>query len=473
MKTFLFYDIETSGLSPYFDQILTFASIRTDLYLNEIERSQIIVNLRKDIVPSPGAFLTHGLTHEFLKAGICEYEAAQKIHKIVNHPGTISLGYNSLGFDDEFLRFSFYRNLLDAYTHQYNNGCSRMDILPIATLYRVFNPDIIKWPQIDGKPSLKLDLISEINDFKTSGRAHEAMNDVEAVLALSKRFSTAKKMWDYALGFFSKTKEEIRIHQINTEFELAKKGFKLCIMVSASFGAKANYIAPVLHLGDSLAYKNQSLWVRLDTKDVTWLDSDQELTDTFVIRKRSVDSLIVLPLLKRFKEKLTDESQKQLSENLEKFRNNPEQFLKFINYHITYKYPIIPDLDADASLYQSGFFTGLEKKEIALFHRARDAQKYLVCQNFKCQRIKLLANRILLRNYIEKIPESSMAEFSEVIENHKQETSKGCIKGFKNDTKFSVEKGINEMLEFKKQSSNLNQQQKEMLDWLGEYLDSL
>ena len=39
--TFLFYDIETTGLSRAFDQILEFAAIRTDLDLNEIERFQV------------------------------------------------------------------------------------------------------------------------------------------------------------------------------------------------------------------------------------------------------------------------------------------------------------------------------------------------------------------------------------------------------------------------------------------------
>ena len=139
MKTYLFYDIETSGLNHAFDQILTFACIRCDLNLNEIDRQTITIRLRKDIVPSPGAFLTHGLTPDELKLGISEYKAALKIYKILNRPGTISLGYNSLGFDDEFLRFTFYRNLLDPYTHQYSNGCCRMDVMPITVIFRVFH----------------------------------------------------------------------------------------------------------------------------------------------------------------------------------------------------------------------------------------------------------------------------------------------------------------------------------------------
>ena len=40
-KTYLFYDLETTSLSPYFGQILQFAAIRTDLELNELERHHI------------------------------------------------------------------------------------------------------------------------------------------------------------------------------------------------------------------------------------------------------------------------------------------------------------------------------------------------------------------------------------------------------------------------------------------------
>ena len=40
--TYLFYDLETTGLNPCFDQVLQFAAIRTDLSLNEIERHEIL-----------------------------------------------------------------------------------------------------------------------------------------------------------------------------------------------------------------------------------------------------------------------------------------------------------------------------------------------------------------------------------------------------------------------------------------------
>ena len=44
MEKFVFYDYETTGISPEYDQPLQFAAIITDLDFNEIDRVDIAVN---------------------------------------------------------------------------------------------------------------------------------------------------------------------------------------------------------------------------------------------------------------------------------------------------------------------------------------------------------------------------------------------------------------------------------------------
>lgn len=483
MKTFLFYDVETSGLSPAFDQILTFACIRTDLDLKEIERQTITICLRRDIVPSPNAFLTHGLTFDELSRGINEYQAALKIHKILNTPGTISIGYNSLGFDDDFLRFMFYRNLLDPYSHQYANGCSRMDILPITVLFRVFHPQSLKWPQIDGKPSLKLDLITRENKFKTSGRAHEALNDVEAVIELSKIMIQHQDIWNYCLDFFNKTRDEVRIHHIENKVDIGNKPFMNGLMLSASFGSKTNYLAPVIHIGSSLAYKNQSLWLRLDSDDILGMQEGLDLKDTFVIRKRPADALIVLPALERFWNKLPKESRNAAQENIEKMGAHKDKFFEFIQYHLEYKYPHIPNLDPDAALYQDGFFSFQEKKEINLFHKSCKNLRpenvkmwHFNLKNIKSARIKILASRILARNFssikgYENQPEYDQhPEFNNHMESLKSSLEEDQIIGYKNDTKLNYQRGLAALKETEDTLLEPNQDQRVMLEWLNQYM---
>jgi len=472
MKTYLFYDIETSGLNPAFDQVLTFACIRTDLTLNEIDRQTITIRLREDIVPAPRAFLTHGLTYEELELGISEYEAARKIHEILNFPGTISLGYNSLGFDDEFLRFLFYRNLLDPYVHQYGNGCSRMDILPVTVIFRVFHPESLKWPQRDGKPSLKLDLLTIENGFETTGRAHEAMNDVEAVLGLAKKMFQEKKIWNYCLSFFNKTRDEVRINNIEKKIDTPEGRFRVCLIASSSFGSKKNYLAPVLHIGQSMAYKNQSLWLRLDSDDVLGVDKGVRVVDTFVTRKRAGDQLIVLPALGRFWDKMPKASQQAAISNLEKISKNQEKFSKFVEFHCAYKYPFIPDMDMDAALYQEGFFSAMEKKESILFHNALPHQKKDILPRIKSPRIQILARRIVARNFNDNQLSDELKSCLNIAR-LKSSLKEDQIIGYKNDVKFNREMGLQELKEIEQENLELDQEKMAMVDWLKDYTGNL
>ena len=478
MKTFLFYDIETSGLNPAFDQVLTFASIRTDLELNEIEKTTITICLRRDIVPSPKAFLTHGLTFHELEHGVSEYKAAQQIHKILNMPGTISIGYNSLGFDDEFLRFLFYRNLLDPYTHQYNNGCSRMDILPITTVFKIFHPEILKWPMVDGKSSLKLELISRKNSFKISGKAHEAMSDVEAVIELAKIMFQKKNIWLYCLDFFNKSKDEVRINSIKEDFQVDKNQFKVCLMLSTAFGSDSNYMAPVIHIGQSVPYKNQTLWMRLDTKDIPYMNSEVDLKDTFVIRKRPADELIVLPSLERFWNKMSTSLQESVKYNMEKIIQKKQRFFEFIQYHQEYKYPFIPDLDPDAALYQDGFFSFQEKKESSLFHKSiknlqSDYQAHEILDKIKSLRIKALASRILYRNFINEKWQSQGIDHSLSLNKLRSSLKEDQIIGYKNDMKFNCRQGLRELKELEHEIVNPDKETKKMFYWIKDYIKNL
>ena len=51
METLLFYDLETTGLSKSFDQVLQFAGIRTDKNLVEIERYELnVINYQMSLL---------------------------------------------------------------------------------------------------------------------------------------------------------------------------------------------------------------------------------------------------------------------------------------------------------------------------------------------------------------------------------------------------------------------------------------
>ena len=81
-KQYLFYDLETSGTNPSFDQILQFAGVKTDLSFNEIERYEFRIKLRNDVIPEPGALIVNRLNIDKIIVG--ESESILSIMKMID-----------------------------------------------------------------------------------------------------------------------------------------------------------------------------------------------------------------------------------------------------------------------------------------------------------------------------------------------------------------------------------------------------
>lgn len=382
-KTFLFYDIETSGLNPVFDQIIQFSAIRTDLELNELERYEWVVRPNPETIPSPMAMIIHRTPLSTWQKGEPELTVIQKIHALFNTPNTISLGYNTLGFDDEFLRFSFYRNLLAPYTHQYANNCSRADLYPITALYYLFHPQIISWPIRHEKISLKLDALNQENHL-TSGAAHTAIVDIEATIALAKKFMQQKDSWHYCLDYFDKKTDEERMNKL--PFVLEKKH---AIIIDGIFGATQNFCAPVLHLGTHYHYKNQSCWLRLDTEDL--------FEKPWVINKKLAEPGFLLPPSEKYLSKLHVEKKELLNINLHFLEKNPAKLEEIINYYLDFTYPKYEHIDPSAELYQQPFWTNEQQSQLQQFHRVALEKKSAVINIMRDPILKILAIRILGR----------------------------------------------------------------------------
>ncbi|MBI9087228.1 MAG: exodeoxyribonuclease I [Desulfobacterales bacterium] len=397
MNSFFFYDIETSGLNKAFDQVLQFAAIRTDPSFKEIERRSLAIRLRPDIIPSPGAFLTHRIGLDRLKEGSCELDATIRIHRWMNQPGTVSIGYNSLGFDDEFLRFAFYRNLLPPYTHQFQNGCRRMDLLPMTVLFHLYGPEGIQWPRIDGKPSLKLEHISSANQL-SQGPAHDAMADVEATLALAQRFFQSGAMWQYLAQAFDKTEDTRRIDKLPEGLPGESGPHRLGILAASEFGADNHYQVPALHLGRSIPYSNQTLWLRLDLENLADTTAETVEETTWVVRKKLGEGPVVLPPRERFWQQLGKTRGRLAKANIGWLKGEPDLLQRIAVFNQQYRYPEIPDLDPDAALYQDGFFSRKEETWCRQFHSVLPGERPGLLSQTPSERINRLASRILLRN---------------------------------------------------------------------------
>src|SRR5665213_3149520 len=115
--SFFFYDVETSGLSPRSSRVMQFAGQRTTIDLQPVgDPINALIKLTPDVLPDPEAVLLTGITPQMtLSQGLTEAEFLKLFYDQAVKPDTIFLGYNSIRFDDEFIRFLNYRNFYDAY----------------------------------------------------------------------------------------------------------------------------------------------------------------------------------------------------------------------------------------------------------------------------------------------------------------------------------------------------------------------
>jgi len=470
MNTYLFYDLETSGLNRAFDQVLQFAAIRTDLALNELQRHTINVTLRPDIIVSPGALITHRIPFADLMSGVCEFDAARQIHALMNEPGTISLGYNSLGFDDEFMRFTFHRNLLPPYTHQYAGGCRRMDLFPMTIVFWLYKNAVLNWPGQQGKVSLKLENLNSANRL-SQGRAHDAMVDVEITLALARRYMRETATWDYLTGCFVKDIDRQRASKLPACFESRSGPHLKGLMIGGEFGSEMKFQAPVLFIGHSLPYPNQTLWLHLDTPDLRQTDPDSIADTTRAIRKRYGEPGILLPPLDRYWKMLTPERSESAEENLGWLQDNPDLFQSIIDYHQNFRYPEIPALDADAALYQMGFLSKNAQALCQKFHAAPLDKKKALADRFPTIETRTLAGRILSRNFPGNLPDRVNNEFDAYMQQVNPSSSDQALldyRGAPRTTPISALSGILEL----KNDAGLDREQLKLLDDLREYINN-
>jgi exodeoxyribonuclease-1 len=467
-RTYLFYDIETTGLNKAFDQVLQFAALRTDEDLNEIERHEFLVRLNPDVVPSPHAIIVHGLSVEDLNQGLSEAEAIQKIHALMNTPGTISLGYNTLGFDDEFLRFSFYRNLLPPYNHQYANRCGRMDIYPIATLYYLFHNESIQWPLINEKPTLKLEHINAANQF-VAGAAHDAIVDVLATVELAKRFKAEGDMWQYAIGYFDKETDTARIGKLPIAFNIQQQSFREGLLVDGIFGSQQFYQSFVISLGRHNHYKNQTLWLRLDHQDFSALSVDELREQTWVINKKPGESGLLLPPSERFTRYITTERLEQINRNRQFLIEHPDLMLDLARYHRDYTHPKIPNLDESAALYQNGFLLPHEIQLCAEFHERDINGKIALLNDFHNPCLQALAIRFIGRLHPEKLPANYQRSYGEYLSKVNPTTAEEALVDYRRKLRLTPQSAMTEINTLQSDSA-LSELQQKLLSGLKNYI---
>ena len=255
--TFYWHDYETFGRVPRRDRPSQFAGIRTDAELNEVGAPLMVYcQPAPDFLPDPEACLLTGIVPQTcLAQGLPEHAFAEAIERELAQPNTVGLGYNTIRFDDEVTRHLFWRNLIDPYGREWQNGCGRWDLLDVVRCTWALRPEGINWPKHeDGRPSFKLEHLTVANGLVHEA-AHDALSDVRATVALARLIKRQQpKLWDFCLKLRKKD-------AVLTEAGLdqPRAAWKPFLHISGMFGHERGCMALVWPLAQHPSNKNEIL----------------------------------------------------------------------------------------------------------------------------------------------------------------------------------------------------------------------
>ena len=175
---YVIYDFETTGRNSNWDQIIQVGAILVDDKLTELDRLEMRSSLKPGLIPEPGALLVNNTSPEMLtKSNLSHYSMIKELSKKLSEwSPAMFMGYNSIDFDEEFLRKTLFKTLHNPYFTQLN-GNKRCDILNMVRSTAIFFPETIKYEKNNkGNPILKLDQIAPLNNI--NHEAHDALGDV-------------------------------------------------------------------------------------------------------------------------------------------------------------------------------------------------------------------------------------------------------------------------------------------------------
>jgi len=267
--SYVWYDLETTGTEPKWDRIVQFGGVRTDLDLNEIgDPVCMYVKCPIDVLPNPFACAITGLTpHWVNRHGMSELEAFVLINRFLSQPRTCVAGFNNLRFDDEFLRYGFYRHFIDPYAREWQAGNSRWDIIDLARAAAALRPEGIEWPREEGLPSFRLEALAAANGIN-HGSAHDALSDVHATLGLARLLRRhQRRLFDYYLT--QRNRDGIRL-------QLRPERPQICLHVSRMFPRERSCIAPIMPLARHPQNRNSVIVADLGRDERPILEWDVE-----------------------------------------------------------------------------------------------------------------------------------------------------------------------------------------------------
>lgn len=387
--TFIFYDTETTGTNSAFDQILQFAAIKTDADLNEVGRFEIRSRLLPYVVPSPHALRVTGLTIDDLldEAHPSHYEMVSEIRRtLAGACPAAFVGYNSMKFDEEFLRQAFYQNLHPPYLTN-TGGSRRADALHLIRAAAVLHPGAINIAVSDkGGPSFKLDRLAPANGFNHAN-AHDALADVEALIHLCRMVrDRCPDLWARFQRFASKPAVE--------DFLRRDDAFLLLEFHPVTTG---RYIATAI--GSNNANVTYCYDLAIDPDGLRGL-SDTELAARLARTPRPLRKVkknaapCLCPLDEAPAEMLGDVSPAEFARRAQTLRADRALVEQLVRVATSTEPAYPPSPYIERQIYD-GFWSNADGRKLEAFHDASWERRAAIAESLEDPRLAWLARRLI------------------------------------------------------------------------------
>jgi exodeoxyribonuclease-1 len=321
---------------------------------------------------------------------------------------TTYIGYNSLGFDERFLRQSLYQCALPPYLTN-TNGNKRGDALKLIHSAAAVSPNSFVRPLNDdtGKITFKLEKFAPANGI-VHDNAHDALGDVEATIGVCKIIKErCPDVWEAAMQTTSK----------QDVYKFINDDRIFC--ASRYFRGK-EYTNGLAYLATDPTYQNHVYCFDLKTDPDLIFDLDRTELKKLFKGKNKCFQLIKAneqPILLDEKylmqsEEFRDTDLNVLQERMQKVRNNKNFIEKFTN--------LLIDMNEDKSFVEDqtertveqrifdGFPDNKDNYLMQDFQAAEWEKRYDIALKITDNRIQEFAKRVIYNEKPELLPKNEL-----------------------------------------------------------------
>ena len=406
MPNYVFYDFETCSSNVSYGQIIEAAAVLVNDNFQELDRFESRCKLSPGIIPEAMALLVNKTSSKMLKErNLSHYQMIrQMMDKFNQWKNSIFIGYNSVEFDEEFLRRTLFKNLEYPYL-TVTNGNERGDLLGLARAAHLYYPDCIKTPISDkNNPLFKLERLAPMNNIKHD-KAHSAMGDVLASIGIAKLlYKKAPNVWKASLMTTNKDKC----------LQIIKEETLFC--TNFFYGGKA---IPFI-----LTYLCQHPWnyafcfdLKADPSYYFNLSIQELKKEIFDVKPKVMRTIKHKkhPIIMNASYGINFDNYKQLGlsklrERAELIRENKDfanKVSSILEDDIREKQELDSQLDvyAEESIYKK-FATKEDSAIMPEFHKVDWKDKFSVLQKFKDERFQYFGKKILYEESPESLPKN-------------------------------------------------------------------